>query len=96
MAEVIKNARLGTPMWVKLILIISIVLDVAGFLVPPMGQIDGSVLWAGGILFGGYALCDLVHNLPLYIKNGAKISMSANLPGGAGIGVDIEQDEEDE
>ena len=37
-------------------LIISIALFIGGFFCPPMGQIDGSVLTAGGILFGFAAL----------------------------------------
>ena len=37
-------------------LVISIVLFIGGFFCPPMGQIDGSVLTAGGILFGFAAL----------------------------------------
>lgn len=37
-------------------LVISVGLFVGGFLVPPLGVIDGSVLKAGGILFGFGAL----------------------------------------
>ena len=40
----------SAPFWVCLI--ISIGLMIAGFLIPPMGIIDGSVLTAVGILFG--------------------------------------------
>lgn len=42
-------------------LITSIGLVVAGFLVPPMGIIDGSVLTAVGELFGFGALAQLPH-----------------------------------
>lgn len=38
------------PFWICLI--VSVGLFVAGFCVPPMGEIDGSVLKAVGILFG--------------------------------------------
>lgn len=38
------------PFWISLI--VSVGLFVAGFFVPPMGEIDGSVLKAAGILFG--------------------------------------------
>ena len=41
--------------------IASIVLMVVGFLVPPTGQIDGSVLTACGILFAFGALAQLPH-----------------------------------
>lgn len=37
-------------------LVVSIALFIGGFFCPPMGQIDGSVLTAGGILFGFAAL----------------------------------------
>lgn len=38
------------PFWICLI--VSVVLFVGGFCVPPMGVIDGSILKAVGILFG--------------------------------------------
>lgn len=47
-------SRKSIGFWVCLI--VSSGLFVAGFLVPPMGVIDGSVLKAGGILFGFGAL----------------------------------------
>lgn len=51
MAEVVKSATMRNPaFWVCLS--ISIALVVAGFLVPPTGEIDGSVLTAVGELFG--------------------------------------------
>ena len=51
MGEVVKSATTRNPVfWVCLS--ISIALVVAGFLVPPTGKIDGSVLTAVGELFG--------------------------------------------
>ena len=44
------RAKKTIPFWICLI--VSIGLIVAGFCVPPMGIIDGSVLTAVGILFG--------------------------------------------
>lgn len=44
-------------------LAISIALFIGGFFCPPMGQIDGSVLTAGGILFGFAALAVVGQNL---------------------------------
>lgn len=44
-------------------LAISIVLFIGGFFCPPMGQIDGSVLTAGGVLFGFAALAVVGQNL---------------------------------
>lgn len=44
-------------------LAIAITLFIGGFFCPPMGQIDGSVLTAGGILFGFAALAVVGQNL---------------------------------
>jgi len=46
-------------------LVISILLFIGGFFCPPMGIIDGSVLTAGGILFGFAALAVVGQNLAL-------------------------------
>lgn len=59
MTEIVKNATMRNPaFWVCLSL--SIGLIVAGFCVPPHGEIDGSVLTACGILFG-FATLEVVH-----------------------------------
>lgn len=58
MVETIRTAtRHNTPFWVCLS--VSIALIVAGFCVPPTGQIDGTVLTAVGELFGFAALYTL-------------------------------------
>ena len=44
-------------------LAVSIILFVLGFVTPPPGVIDGSVLTAGGILFGFAALAVVGQNL---------------------------------
>ena len=59
MTEIVKQATMRNPaFWVCLSL--SIGLIVAGFCVPPHGEIDGSVLTACGILFG-FATLEVVH-----------------------------------
>ena len=59
MSEIYKKATIKNPaFWVCLSL--SIGLIVAGFCVPPHGEIDGSVLTACGILFG-FATLEVVH-----------------------------------
>lgn len=51
MAEIVEKATMRNPgFWVCLSL--SIALIVTGFLVPPTGKIDGSVLTSVGELFG--------------------------------------------
>lgn len=55
MAEIIENATLrNIPFWICLI--VSIGLMIAGFFVPPTGEIDGSVLKGVGELIGFAAL----------------------------------------
>ena len=49
---------------------VSVALFIGGFFVPPMGQIDGSVLKAGGILMGGSDLFAVVYMLPAIIASG--------------------------
>ena len=51
------RAKKTIPFWICLIF--SIGLIVAGFCVPPMGIIDGSVLTAVGILFGFASLTQI-------------------------------------
>ena len=50
-------AKKTSPFWI--FLIVSIGLIVAGFCVPAMGIIDGSVLTAVGILFGFASLAQI-------------------------------------
>lgn len=59
MSEVYKRATIKNPaFWVCLT--IAVGLFVAGFCVPPHGEIDGSVLTACGILFA-FATLETVH-----------------------------------
>ena len=51
------KAKRTIPFWICLIVSISLI--VAGFCVPPMGIIDGSVLTAVGILFGFATLAQI-------------------------------------
>lgn len=65
MSETYKRATIKNPaFWVCLT--ITIGLFVAGFCVPPHGEIDGSLLTAGGILFA-FATLETVH---IAIKKG--------------------------
>jgi hypothetical protein len=59
MSETYKRATIKNPaFWVSLT--ITIGLFVAGFCVPPHGEIDGSILTAGSILFA-FATLEAVH-----------------------------------
>lgn len=64
------KAKRTIPFWICLI--VSIGLIVAGFCVPPMGIIDGSVLTAVGILFGFATLAQI----PVIIEVAGYVKMT--------------------
>ncbi len=68
MAEVLKQV----PWYIYAVMLTAIALTVAGFIIPPTGVIDGSVLKAVGELMGGAAVLEFVINLKGYIEAGAK------------------------
>ena len=75
-----KNTRQTNSLFL-VCLVTSVVLTIAGFFVPPMGVIDGSVLTAVGLLlgFGTVAL------LPDMLQSGH--SARLNLPGNTSVEV---------
>lgn len=91
MAEIVKSAVKGIPLYMWLLLGISASLLITGFLVPPMGVIDGSVLQGVSILLGAGAVYSLLANLPTYIEKGAKVR--ANL---SATGLKVEMGNEEE
>ena len=76
MSEVIKDFWLGMPVGMYIILVLAIGLGVAGFIVPPMGVISGSVLKGMGIILGAAWLFYVTANIPTILASGAKISAS--------------------
>lgn len=68
MAEIMKQV----PWYIYAVMLTAVALAVAGFVVPPTGAIDGSVLKAIAELMGGSALIEFVINLKGYIEAGAK------------------------
>lgn len=68
MAEVMKEV----PWYIYTVMITAIALVVAGFIIPPTGIIDGSVLKGVGELMMGTAVLEVIINLPRYIEAGAK------------------------
>lgn len=69
--------------------ILSVCLIVGGFLVPPMGIIDGSVLTAVGLLFGFAALAQ-VSEMIKAVRDGKSISFSKG-----NLKVDVSSEPED-
>lgn len=69
MAEIIAK---GTPLYMYAIMLVCVILVVCGFVLPPLGVIDGSVLSAIGELMGFGLLVDFAQKLPAIIRAGAK------------------------
>ena len=57
-------------------MLVSIVLMIASFLVPPTGVIDGSVLMGIGEIGAMAAVLSFLGNLPEYLRAGAKAKIS--------------------
>lgn len=76
MAEMVKDFFWGMPIALYIILFLSIGLGVAGFCVPPLGVISGSVLKAMGLVLGATWLFYVTANIPTFIERGAKIKAS--------------------
>ena len=68
MADTLKQI----PWYLYAVIFVSLGLVIAGFVVPPQGVIDGSVLTAIGELMGGSAVLEVVIKLPQYIEAGVK------------------------
>lgn len=73
MAEKIVN---GTPLYMVAIMIVCILLVVVGFIMPPIGEIHGSVLTAIGELGGLGVITDFVTKLPAIIRAGGKATIT--------------------
>lgn len=73
MAEKIVN---GTPLYMVAIMIVCILLVVTGFVLPPTGEIHGSVLKAIGELGGIGVITDFVTKLPAIIRAGGKATIT--------------------
>ena len=76
MGEIVKDIMWGMPKGLYIILGLSIGLLVAGFVVPPLGIIDPSVLKAAGLILGGTWLLFTTANIPRFVESGAKIKAS--------------------
>lgn len=74
--EIVKDMFRGMPWYLYLILIISVGLMIASFIVPPLGAIHPSVLKAFAEIIGGTWLLYTTVNIPEFIERGAKIKAS--------------------
>lgn len=72
MAEIVKSSTVGNPVfWVSFALCAGLI--IAGFLVPPMGVVDGSVLTSVGELFAFPTLWTVWHAIDRGIDAKMKI-----------------------
>lgn len=92
MAEVIRDFWLGLPIGMYIILVLTFGLGVAGFIVPPLGIINGSVLKAMALILGAAWLYYVTAHLPEIIASGAKIKASY---GNAQIEIGRKKEEEE-
>lgn len=76
MSELVKDAFIGMPWYLYLILILCFGLLVASFIVPPLGTISPSVLQGAALILGGTWLLYVTCNIPVFIEKGAKIKAS--------------------
>lgn len=73
MAKVILK---GTPWYVHVAFLVAVGLGIAGFCVPPQGEISGSVLTFVGEIIGGVTLVEFVVHIPAYLEAGIKAKFS--------------------
>lgn len=76
MKELLKDAVIGMPVGLYIILLIAAALMIAGFCLPPLAVIDASVLKGVSILILGGWLYYVTTHIPNIIENGAKIRAS--------------------
>ena len=76
MSELAKDAFIGMPWYLYLILVLCFGLLVASFIVPPLGTISPSVLQGAALILGGTWLFYVTCNIPVFIEKGAKIKAS--------------------
>lgn len=76
MSEIVKDAFVGMPWYLYLILILCFGLLIASFIVPPLGTISPSVLQGAALILGFTWLLYTTANIPTFIERGAKIKAS--------------------
>lgn len=82
--DTVRYFFLGMPIGLYLLLLAALGLFVAGFIIPPLGVIDPTLLTGIGEILGFTWLFYTTANIPEFIEKGAKISASY---GGATISV---------
>lgn len=76
MAETVKDFFIGMPWGLYVILILSFILLVASWIVPPLGAISPSALQGTALILGATWLFYVTAHIPEFIEKGAKIKAS--------------------
>lgn len=76
MSELAKDAFIGMPWYLYLILVLCFGLLIASFIVPPLGTISPSVLQGAALILGFTWLLYTTANIPTFIERGAAIKAS--------------------
>lgn len=89
MAEIIKAIGRGTPLYIRITFIICIILGIVGFILPPTGVIDSSVLHFIAIIIGMGGFIELIYNLPRIIQTGVRAKLQVG--GEKGVNIEVEK-----
>ena len=73
MADLVKDALIGMPWYLYVLLLLAFGLMVASFIVPPLGTISPTVLQGIAMFLGFTWLFYTTANIPVFIERGAKI-----------------------
>ena len=76
MSETVKCFFIGMPLGLYIILILSFLLLVASWIVPPLGAISTSALQGIALILGAAWLFYVTSHIPDFIEKGAKIKAS--------------------
>lgn len=98
MSELVKDFWAGMPIGMYIILLLAIGLGVAGFIVPPLGVISGSVLKGMALILGAAWLFYVTAHIPTILASGAKIRAeygNAKIEIGRNRKKQVEEDDED-
>lgn len=95
MSEIVKSSTIGNPVfWVSFALCAGLI--IAGFIVPPMGVVDGSVLTAVGELFAFPTLWTVWHAIDRGIDAKMKIGKAVVTLGDFNNNNETSKNKEDE
>ena len=93
MSELVKDLFWGMPVGLYIILFLAIGIGIAGFIVPPLGALDPSLLKFIAMILAAAWLFFTTSHIPEFIERGAKIKATM---GNASIEIGRHKKEEEE